>query len=169
VLDPVGGVGLEANTPGGVKLLRGTQQAQVPLRDQVLEGQALALILAGKAHHQPQVGPDQVVPSRAIALLNAGGQFSFLSGSQEGGSADFGKVRLHEKHIVGLRKHTEKAFASRCASVGVSISSLFREKYALQGQERLIRCPLFRPFSCPPLSGGDDVADVVEGVAGVGA
>ena len=58
--DPPGGIGGELEALAPVELLDGVDQAEVALLDQVGEGQARPLVLAGHRHDQPQVGVDEL-------------------------------------------------------------------------------------------------------------
>src|SRR6266511_893177 len=60
--DPPRGVGGELESAAPVEQLDGPHEADVPLLDQVEQGQALALVLAGHGHHQSEVGHDEPLP-----------------------------------------------------------------------------------------------------------
>jgi hypothetical protein len=48
LLDPVAGVGAEPGAEGGVEVLGGADQAEVPLADQVVQGDPPAGVVAGE-------------------------------------------------------------------------------------------------------------------------
>ena len=76
LLDPVAGVGAEPGADVGVEALDGPEQAEVPLLDQVLQGQALADVAAGDVDDQPEVGPDHPVAGLRRRRRRSGGPAS---------------------------------------------------------------------------------------------
>jgi hypothetical protein len=69
LLDPVRGVGGEAVALRRLELVDGVHQAEVALFHEVHEIDALAVVLLGDRHHEPEVGLHDAGLARLVALL----------------------------------------------------------------------------------------------------
>src|SRR5437764_8492077 len=90
--DPPEGMRAELESPRSVKFLDGAQQTQVALLNKVFQWQALSLIAFGNAHHQLQVGLDELLPDLRVACLDALGHVLFLLGGKPSPDADLTQV-----------------------------------------------------------------------------
>jgi hypothetical protein len=98
--DPQGPVGGELEALSPVELLDGADQAEHALLDEVAEGEALALVLAGHRDHQTEVGVDHAVLGRQIALLDALGELDLLLCGEQGVT-----TRLVEEELEGVSRY----------------------------------------------------------------
>src|SRR5690606_20338123 len=102
--DPPGGVGAELEPLPVLELLDGLDEAQVPLLDQVQERHPPAHIPLGDAHHQAQVGLDQLPPGLLVALLDPLGELHLFFRRQERDPSNLLQVhadRVIQAHVVG--------------------------------------------------------------------
>src|SRR3712207_8319470 len=76
--DPPRGVRGEPEAPVWVELLDSLHQADVALLDQVLEGQPVAPILFGNAHHQPEILLDKPLAGPPVAGLGPNAEIYLL-------------------------------------------------------------------------------------------
>src|SRR5581483_2801378 len=85
--DPQRRVGGELEAAPPVELLRGADQPDDSLLDQVAESETLALVLLGDGDDQPEVRIDHPVLGRHVAALDALGQLDLLSRREQGVAA----------------------------------------------------------------------------------
>ena len=81
--DPQRRVGGEAEALAVVELLRGADQADHALLDEVAHSEAEALVTAGDRDHQAQVGVDQQLLGAQVAALDALGKVELLARAQQ--------------------------------------------------------------------------------------
>src|SRR4051794_21095770 len=81
--DPQRGVRREAEALAPVELLGRADQAQHALLDEVVQGEAVALVAAGDGDDEPQVRVDQAVLGEEVAALDALGELDLLGGLQQ--------------------------------------------------------------------------------------
>src|SRR5581483_57682 len=86
--DPPGRVGRELEALAVVELLRGADQAERPLLDQVEERQALVAVVLGDRDDESQVGLDHLLLGVEVATLDALGQVDLLLRGQQADLAD---------------------------------------------------------------------------------
>ena len=85
--DPQGAVGRELEPATPVELLHGTDEAEHALLDEILHGQAVALIATGLGDHEAQVRIDHPLLGLPIHPLDPLGQLDLFSGGQQRVSA----------------------------------------------------------------------------------
>ena len=103
LFDPPGAVGGKLGPFGGVKPFHGLHQAHVPLVDQIEQGHAVILVLAGNLDHEPQVGLDHPLARLAVALLDPGGQMIFLLDGQQRRLANLAQIEV-ERGVAIVRQ-----------------------------------------------------------------
>src|SRR3954462_13333459 len=81
--DPQRGVRREAEALAPVELLGRADQAQHALLDEVVQGEAVALVAAGDGDDEPQVRVDHAVLGEEVAALDALGELDLLGGLQQ--------------------------------------------------------------------------------------
>src|SRR3954452_5458950 len=81
--DPQGGVRREAEALAPVELLRRADEPEHALLDEVVQGQAMALVPAGDGDDEAQVGIDEPVLGKEVAALDALGELDLLRGLQQ--------------------------------------------------------------------------------------
>ena len=84
LLDPQDRVGRELVAAPAVELLRGPDEPEHRLLDQVLHCQAVALVTAGELDHQAQVGVDEPLLGGQVALLDPLGELDLLLAREQG-------------------------------------------------------------------------------------
>lgn len=93
LFDPPGGVGGELAALGGVEAFDGFHQADVAFVDEVEEGEAVVLVIAGDFDDQAEVGLDHVFAGAEVAGLDTGGEGDFLLRSEQGDLADLAQIQ----------------------------------------------------------------------------
>src|SRR3954466_945676 len=81
--DPQRGVRREAEALAPVELLRRADEPEHALLDEVVQGQAMALVPAGDGDDEGQVGIDEPVLGKEVAALDALGELDLLRGLQQ--------------------------------------------------------------------------------------
>jgi hypothetical protein len=90
LLDPVTGIGTEASVHVGIKAFDCTQQAEVALLNEVLQGQPLAGVVAGDVDNQSQVGSHHLIPSGIVAMrFDSVSQLPLFFTGEQGSLIDF--------------------------------------------------------------------------------
>jgi hypothetical protein len=92
--DPQRAVGREPEALAPVELLDGADEAEHALLHQVAHRQALTLVLAGDAHHEPEVGIDHPLLRHQVALLDALRELLLLLGREQGPAPRLGEQQL---------------------------------------------------------------------------
>src|SRR5204863_3689203 len=98
------------------ELLRGADQAEHALLDEVAQREAMALVLAGHRHHEPQVRVDHAVLRGHVALLDALGQLDLLRSREErvlAGLVEEELERVHRGVGHGVRRLLLRIDAAR--------------------------------------------------------
>ena len=103
--DPEGRVGGELVALAPVELLRGADQAEDALLDEVEQRQLVALVALGQRDHQPQVGVDHALLRLEVAALDPLGELDLLLRRQERVPADVAQEELervagHDRQLV---------------------------------------------------------------------
>ena len=94
LLDPVAGIGAEPRAHGRVEAFDGPQESEVPLLDEIGQGQATVRVATCDVDHQSKVGTDHVVPRRGISFADGRGQPPFVLCREERGGVDVAEVGL---------------------------------------------------------------------------
>ena len=76
--DPPDCIGGELVAAPPIVLVHGAHQADVPLLDQVQQGQAPTEVLLGHADDEPQVGQHELLDGRIVSRLDPFGQLDLL-------------------------------------------------------------------------------------------
>jgi hypothetical protein len=97
--DPPDGVGDELDALGLVELVRGPDQAEVALVDQVGERDALVLVLLGDRHHEAQVAADQLVQRFLVVDADELGEPDLLFLRDQRIAADLPQVLVERPFI----------------------------------------------------------------------
>ena len=98
--DPPGGVGRELEALAVVELLRGTDQAERALLDQVEEGQALVAVVLRDRDDEPQVRLDHLLLRVEVAALDALGEVDLLLRREQPHLAD-----VLQEQLKGVGRH----------------------------------------------------------------
>ncbi len=98
--DPPGGVGRELEALAVVELLRGADQAERALLDQVEEGQALVAVVLGDRDDQPEVRLDHLLLGVEVAALDALGEVDLLLRGEEPDLPD-----VLQEQLKGVGRH----------------------------------------------------------------
>jgi len=80
--DPPFGVRREAETPLGIELLAGFQEAEIAFRDQIRQGQPTIAVPAGDHDDEAEMMFDEAAASALIAARGASGQNVFLAAGE---------------------------------------------------------------------------------------
>ena len=78
--DPPHGIRDELDFPFGVEALRGLDQPDVSLVDQVEERQSASAIAFGVGDDKAQIGLDELAQRRLVTLLDPRAEHSFVGG-----------------------------------------------------------------------------------------
>ena len=92
--DPPGGVGRELEAEPVVELLDRSDQAEVPLLDQVEQRHLGAGVVARDRHHEAQVRLDQAALGVLVAEVLAPRELALLAGCQQPAVAELADVEL---------------------------------------------------------------------------
>jgi hypothetical protein len=102
--DPPGRVRRQLVPEPVVELLDGTDEAEVPLLDQVEQRDVGLRVVAGDRHHEPQVRLDQPPLRLFVALVLAPGELALLLAREQRTAADLPHVeleRIRGRCVVG--------------------------------------------------------------------
>src|SRR5262249_31787770 len=99
--DPPGRVRRKLVAELVVELLDRPDQAEVPLLDQVEQGDARLRVVARYRHYEPEVRLDQLLLRLLVALILSAGQLALLGGGQQRAVADRADVEL-QRILRGL-------------------------------------------------------------------
>ena len=100
LLDPPGTVGGKFAAFGRVEPFHRLHQPDVPLADQIQQGQPEVLVIMGDFDHQAQIGLDHLFPRLLVAFSDARRQHNLLLRGQELDLADFAQVKLDRRLAV---------------------------------------------------------------------
>ena len=98
--DPPRGVGRELESLAVVELLRGADEPDRPLLDQIQEGQALIAVALGDRDDEPEVRLHHLLLRPVVAALDPLGQLDLLRGGQQVDAAD-----VLEEELQGVGRH----------------------------------------------------------------
>src|SRR3954447_9880114 len=98
--DPPGRIRRELEALAVVELLRGADQAERALLDQVQERQALVAVVLGDRDHQAQVGLDHLLLGVEVAALDLAREVDLLLGRQQPHLAD-----VLQEELKGVGRH----------------------------------------------------------------
>jgi len=104
--DPNRGVCREAEPLAPVELLSRTNEAEHALLNEVIHRQALALVLPGHRHDQPQVAVDQAFLRREVTALDPLRQLDFLVRLEQAEATGFAQELLKrlEEDLVWFKQ-----------------------------------------------------------------
>src|SRR5256714_6386138 len=100
-------------------------EAEVPLVDQIREGDTLILILFGDGHDESEIRPDQSIECLLVILPDTLRELHFLLATDEGKDADVPEVLIERSFVDGrfpIRRylHSDSIILSRAGSVLVN-------------------------------------------------
>ncbi len=117
--DPDGGVGREPQAALGLETVRGADEAEIALLDEVEHRQAAIAVAARQVHHEPEIGDDDLLAGGGIPGAGAAGEFQQFGMREQGHAPDLGQIDVQQIALGPFRQGVPLAPARGVFDIGL--------------------------------------------------